>query len=290
MTLEAKYEFEAIGTKWVIDTKTQLADSEKSAIARYIESFDRAYSRFRDDSLVHALAESPGASFTFPPNVTDILDIYDTLNELSEGKINPLAGGSLEALGYDAQYSLRASRPLPAPNCRTTLVRNDTSLSINAPAVLDIGAIGKGYLVDALAAIVAKTHKSFVVDGSGDIAVCGDNMQRIGLEHPSDPSKAIGVVTVQNASLCGSGIGKRTWGKGLHHIIDATTGLPTTSTIIATWAIAPNTVLADALTTGLFFIGPAQLREKFGNFDYVIMHNDGRVVHNLPAETGVLFI
>lgn len=71
-------------------------------------------------------------------------------------------------------------KPLPAPNYHTTLVRNETSLSVNAPAVLDIGAIGKGYLVDALATnLVAKTHNSFVVDGSSDIAVCGDNIQHV---------------------------------------------------------------------------------------------------------------
>ena len=41
-----------------------------------------------------------------------------------------------------------------------------------------------------------------------------------------------------------SATNRRAWGNGLHHVIDATTGLPTRN-VIATWAIAETALEAD---------------------------------------------
>ena len=48
--------------------------------------------------------------------------------------------------------------------------------------------------------------------------------QRIGLEHPFDPRRAIGVWEVTDAALCASATNRRAWGDGLHHVLDARTG------------------------------------------------------------------
>ncbi|MGZ3089125.1 FAD:protein FMN transferase, partial [Pseudomonas aeruginosa] len=57
-----------------------------------------------------------------------------------------------------------------------------------------------------------------VVDGSGDLAVRGTPV-RVGLEHPYDPARAIGVVEVRGAALCASAVTRRAWGDGLHHVL-----------------------------------------------------------------------
>lgn len=285
---QASYMFEAIGTKWTIDTRAPLSRNETAQIAQYIDAFDAAYSRFRSDSLVSKLFATTDA-VEFPASITEILGLYTALNKHSGGKINPLVGESLARLGYDASYSLRPSTPLPAPSYTSTLLLRDHAVQLTTPAVLDIGAIGKGYLVDAIATIIGKYHDSFTVDGSGDIVVGSKNWETIGLEHPRDPARVIGIVRLQDASLCASGIGKRAWGNGLHHILNATTGLPADTDILATWAIAPTATLADALATGLFFIEATALQTEFGPFYYMVMHTNGAIEHNIPAEVGEIF-
>ena len=80
----------------------------------------------------------------------------------------------------------------------------------------------------------------------------GDASERIALEHPADPPKAIGVVELREGALCASASNRRSWGDGLHHVIDAVTGIPTAD-VIATWALAPDALHADGLATALFF-------------------------------------
>lgn len=289
--LSAKYTFEAIGTAWSIDTDRSLSNATRTTIEQTIGKFDQVYSRFRSDSLVMNMRDSSPGEFVFPPSLETLYLTYATLNQLSDGRINPLVGVSLEQLGYGAGYRLTPDVAQLAPVFTDVVtLHGDTTLETHEPVLLDIGAIGKGFLIDEIAKIVAADHDEMVVDGSGDIAVHTVQPEVIGLEHPLDTTRVIGTVQLTRGSLCASATHRRAWGDGLHHIIDATTGKPLETDIIATWAIADTTMIADALTTGLFFVAPEQLLALTDDFQYVIMRVDGTVTHNLQPETGELFV
>lgn len=285
--LSANHSFKAIGTQWSIDTATLLSNACTENISRVVREFDSVYSRFRDDSLVSIAGRKAGV-YKFPDSSIPILDTYDQLYALTDRAINPLVGRSLERLGYDSNYSLSSAGPMSAPELHETLTRDGVSLEFNAKVLLDIGAIGKGYLVDAIGAIVARDHDEYVIDGSGDIAVMTNSLQYIGLEDPRDANRIIGRVSMTSGSLCASATNRRSWGDGLHHILDTRSGSPVT-TIIATWVIAPTTMIADALTTALFFTDPCRLMHEFGEFQYAILYADGSLQHEL-TENGELYI
>jgi thiamine biosynthesis lipoprotein len=152
---------------------------------------------------------------------------------------------------------------------------------------VDVGAAGKGYLVDLVAALLRESGiDEYVVDASGDMVHRGEGSLRVGLEHPLDSSKAIGVYELRNRALCASATNRRTWGNGLHHVIDATTGLPTQQ-VIATWVIADSALVADGLATALFFAGEQQLA-RF-DFQFVRMFSTGRVEQSAQFD-GELFL
>ena len=89
-----------------------------------------------------------------------------------------------------------------------------------------------------------------------------------------------------DASLCASASNRRAWGVGLHHVLDALTGMPT-SDVIATWAIAPTALLADGAATALFFDTDPRFFADRG-VSTVRMFSNGRVEHS-PTFSGELF-
>jgi thiamine biosynthesis lipoprotein len=265
--------FTGIGTSWQIDTSEELPAPVVERIRSRVAEFDRTYSRFRSDSLVSRLATTAGA-VQFPPDASRLFELYDILDRVTGGAVTPLVGRSLEHLGYDSEYSLTARPGRIVPASWTGVVeRSGTTVTTTSPVVIDVGAAGKGYLIDLVAEIlVDEGLDSFIIDASGDLVHRGDPI-RVGLEHPFDPSKAIGIATIENESLCASGSNRRVWGEGMHHILDGRTGEPT-SDIIATWAVAESGLLADGLATALFFVAPSQLAEHF-DFTWVRMHSTG---------------
>lgn len=289
--LPAKYAFEAIGTLWSIETKQPLTEQEKAHIHATIEAFDTAYSRFRKDSLVRRVCDLGPGRYEFPASIAELYDTYVLLERVSGGAVNPLVGISLERLGYDASYSLvpQAESPFVPPSFAASVLRRGHTLQFKQPLLFDIGAIGKGYLVDALASIVAEQHDTYVVDGSGDIAVHSEQPDVVGLEDPRDPKRVLGEVRLQNKSICASAINRRVWGNGFHHIIDAATGMPAKSDVVASWAVADTTMMADALATALFFVPGSTLYQTFGDFSYVILKKDGSVEHTIGA-IGELYV
>src|SRR3546814_250944 len=58
--LPAAWRFDALGTPWRIDTEEPLPDGVRTTVVERIERFDRAWSRYRDDSLVSRIAREPG--------------------------------------------------------------------------------------------------------------------------------------------------------------------------------------------------------------------------------------
>lgn len=281
----ATWQFDAIGTRWAIETPTELADALRSAVTAEIERFDREWSRFRADSDVMRLGREGGQLLS--PDAAPMLDAYRALSDSTDGAVNPLVGVSMNALGYDAGYSLVAGSPVAAPVAWGERIPwTDAGATASAPALIDVGALGKGRLVDLVFGILADVRGDVVVDAGGDMRFRGDAV-RIGLEHPYDPTKAIGVVTVQDGALCASATNRRAWGDGLHHVLDARTGVPV-RTWAATWALAPEAMRADAVATALFFDGGPELAAAWG-VEWVRMSTDGRVQRS-PGSTAELFL
>lgn len=266
------WRFEAIGTRWEIETAVELSPKERATVRDIIDRFDREWSRFRDDSEVSRLSREGGTLSAADAGA--MLDAYRELSLATGGAVNPLVGDSLSALGYDAGYSLVASEPLAAPASWTDRLRwTADSLTLDGPATIDVGALGKGRLVDLVLGALDGVSGRGVVDAGGDLAVRGDET-RIALEHPYDPTRAIGVATIRDQALCASAINRRAWGDGLHHVLDARTGMPVRSWA-ATWAIAPDAMTSDAVATALFFDGGSELAARWG-VEWVRMSTDGR--------------
>lgn len=281
------FSFQGIGTDWVLSTPLPLPVSLRARLLGRVEKFDADWSRFRSDSLVACLAREPGR-YGFPDEAGPLGRIYSRLYQLTGGAMTPLVGRSLERLGYDAAYSLRpAGPPLPAPAWESVLTWSGTVLAVNAPVVLDIGAAGKGLLVDILAAeLDAAGIGAFVIDASGDLLVRGTEPVSVALEHPYNPAQAIGVIDVAGRALCASAANRRAWGDGLHHVLDGTTGQPA-RTAVATWTVAETAMVADALATALFFVPGATLQETF-DFSWLTVFPDGSAAYSAEFE-GTLF-
>jgi thiamine biosynthesis lipoprotein len=269
------WQFEAIGTHWQIDVTLDSAKIPplQASIAERIEDFDRTYSRFRADSLVTNISITSG-TYRFPDDAKKLMDFYKMMYELSHGVVTPLIGRALEEAGYDASYSLRPQEIHTPFSWDESIAYNYPLLDVKRPVMLDFGAAGKGYLVDIISELIAAAGASaYCVDGGGDMfyRTTTERTLPVGLENPRDASEAIGVVQLINKAICGSAGNRRAWGK-YHHILDPRT-LESPDHVQATWVVADTALIADGLTTCLFFMEPDQLTQYF-SFEYLIVYKD----------------
>lgn len=281
--------FDAIGTRWQLDTGRPLSADAEAAVHARIDRFDRDWSRFRPDSWVSAVARDGAGTYPLPADAGPLLDAYDVAAACTDGAVSPLVGRALEDLGYDAWYSLRPRRDpggalltRPAPDWRAA-TRVGGTLRLPEPALIDVGAAGKGYLVDLVAGVLTEHgHREWVVDAGGDLRACVPGPLTVALEDPRDSTRAVGVVRLADGALCGSATNRRAWGEGLHHVVDARTGASTTG-VLATWAFGPSALLADLAATALFFAEPDLVAARFG-VRYVVLRADGSIRWSLDLD------
>lgn len=231
--------------------------------------------------------------------------IYQRLYDLSGGVITPLVGDSLVSLGYGPPLGCATAAPAgdqssdtlrggdtlhrAAPPWPEALVWEADTLTSREPITLDVGAAGKGHLIDLVSEVlVEQGANDHVVDASGDLRHRGsgneDRPTRVALENPRRPGYALGVVEVSGAALASSAGNRRRWrttdqaGQHTHHhLLDGRTGRSGTD-ILATWVIADTALLADGLATALWFLPAARLRSDGDlDFEYARIHADGRI-------------
>jgi len=276
------FQFEAIGTKWVIDIHKELSSEEESflllKIMKRIDEFDMTYSRFKNESVIMKLSRE-GGEVLLPDDAEKMLSLYKKVYDISLGLVTPLVGQTLVDMGYDQNYSLQRKSEISKPLLwNEVIVWNNPTLKLKTPAVLDFGAGGKGYLVDIVGELLEDNRiENYCVDAGGDIRQRSKTGQGIavGLENPHDTTEVLGVADIINKSICASANNRRAWG-GMHHIINPET-LEPTKEVIAVWVIADSTILSDILATALFFVS-AEKFLKYFNFEYLVMHKDNKIV------------
>jgi len=123
------------------------------------------------------------------------------------------------------------------------------------PLSLDLGAVAKGLAIDT-AARELHAFTDFGIDAGGDLYLGGCNPHgapwSVGIRHPRLHQEQIAVLSVTNQAVCTSGDYERGG-----HILDPRTGAPADAVASAT-VVAPTAMLADALATAAFVLGPAE--------------------------------
>ena len=266
-------EFEAIGTHWFIQAESGISNTQEHQVYGALDEIDRTWSRFRDDSLVGIMSNRAG-EYHLSDADKRLIGWYRQLYDATSGLVTPLIGQTLADAGYDASYRLTPKAHIPkTPQWEKIIELTDGGILIKQPALIDVGAAGKGFAIDAVAALFENT--SYMIDAGGDIRTRG-KMHSIGLEHPLRSGELIGTVQVEGKSICGSASNRRQWGEW-HHIINPQTSRPVRD-VVATWAIANTAMKADGIASALFFSAPEQLRQ-LGDFTYVVMYEDEKVYH-----------
>lgn len=289
--LAASWQFEAIGTQWWIGIYEAVPDETlrriRASVEERIQHFDATYSRFRTDSLVAKVAQQPGI-YQFPEDAPALFALYRRLYDATAGAVTPLIGQVLADAGYDASYSMRPGMLTTPPEWDEVMQLENTALTVTQPVLLDFGAAGKGYLADIVANSIEQYGvERFCVDASGDMVCRGmsDLPLKVGMEHPDDTTQVVGAVQLGAGALCGSAGNRRAWGE-YHHVISPAT-LQSPRTVKAVWVTAETALVADGLTTALFFVPPEKLRSLF-TFEYAMIYADGGL-HRSPAFPAVIF-
>jgi thiamine biosynthesis lipoprotein len=276
----AQFVFEAIGTHWVIDVyennSADFSDSEKSALFAHIQNcildFEKTFSRFREDSIVAHIAQSAG-EYVFPEYAKEIFAVYKNLYDMTGGFFTPLIGGALVDAGYDREYSLVQKEIARVPTWGEVMEYVHPVLKTKVPVRLDFGAAGKGYLIDLVARVLEQyALQGYTIDAGGDIYHKSAQMLPVGLESPINASQVLGVYNLTSGkSIAGSAGSRRAWGD-FTHIINPKTGVSPRE-IVAVWVVADSALIADALTTCLFFVEPQTLADV-QSFEYLIVYKD----------------
>ena len=184
---------------------------------------------------------------------------------LSGGAFDPAIGRRMEARGFDRNYRTGArlnhsGAAGPASWRDIELDAERRTIRLDRALILDLGAVAKGLAADAAARELAEL-RDFAIDAGGDLYLGGRNREggpwRVGIRHPQRPGEVIARVSVSNRAVCTTGgYERRMVGEaGENHILDPRMGRSPRGVASAT-VIAPHAMLADALATAAFVLGP----------------------------------
>jgi thiamine biosynthesis lipoprotein len=245
--------------------------AREAAMERAFDWFRRieeTCSRFDANSELRQLSAQIGMPVPASGLLYEAVQFALAVAEETGGAFDPTVGLRMEASGFNRDYrtGLSANTALVA-NASATYrdVRLDPAartITLLRPLLLDLGAVAKGLAID-LAARELQPFENFAIYAGGDLYLGGHNPAgepwSVGVRHPRDPQGLIETLLVSDAAVCTSGDYERRTpdGGSGHHLLDPRTGAPAPACASVT-VVAPAAMVADALATAAFVLGPAE--------------------------------
>jgi thiamine biosynthesis lipoprotein len=236
-----------------------------------IDEVDVACSRFRTDSdLVRANARAGHATAVSPLLAAAVAVAVAAAAE-TDGLVDPTLGNALVAVGYDRDIALLplaaadpASIPVPARPGAWREVEVDPAGTITVPrgSALDLGATGKAWAADLVAAtVVDALGVDVIVSLGGDVAARGATQWPVAVSEVVD-STDVEVALLGDGGLATSTTLARRWvrgGRPRHHLIDPRTGEPTAGPWRTVSAFGRSAVAANTASTAAIVLGEQAL-------------------------------
>jgi thiamine biosynthesis lipoprotein len=232
----------------------------------WFRSVEACCSRFDETSELRRLGESIGTPVAASEMLYAAVNFAIALAHDTNGAFDPTVGRRMEARGFNRNHRTGAaiesapSSEIGAGYRDVELDPSAKTITIRRPLTLDLGAVAKGLAID-LAARELAPFENFSIDAGGDLYLGGHNPAdapwSVGIRHPRDATQLVETVQVSNEAVCTSGDYERRSDRDdrEHHIMDPRTGASATELASVT-VIAPSAMVADALATAAFVLGP----------------------------------
>ncbi len=282
-------------TAWTAD---EAATSDAfDAVFAELDRLDALLSVWKPESDVSRINAAAGkAPVRVRRETIEILQAAQRVSAWTGGKFDITFGALSDVWKFDHDQDNRvpASAEIIA---RLPLVDHDrvvvdatagTAFVAGPGMRIHLGAIGKGYAVDrAVATLRAYGLRDFMVQFGGDLYVNGrpgDGPWRLGIQDPrGQPDDSFAGLELSDATLSTSGDYERFFiqdGARYHHLLDPDTGRPARGCRSVT-IVAGSAMLADALSTGVFIMGPRDgmaLVERLPDVEAVIVSAENEVL------------
>ncbi|HST24897.1 MAG TPA: FAD:protein FMN transferase [Gaiellaceae bacterium] len=272
-TAPANRTFEALGTTaQVMAADPDALEPAVRAVEDELAAIDLACSRFRDDSELSALNHAGGRPFKASPLLVEAVEVALRAAELTDGDVDPTVGRTMNALGWDCDFTILVSRQerdrfqvVPAGGWRSIRVDSGSgTIEVPAGIEVDLGATAKALAADRSARAAARaTGSGVLVNLGGDLAVAGETPADgwsilVTDDHRSGTDAEGQTVAIREGGLATSSTTVRRWragGSEHHHIVDPRTGLPAeeiwrTVSVAAATCVDANTASTAAIVRG----------------------------------------
>lgn len=222
-----------------------LIESSDESIARKITEtaaqealrIERKFSRYRDDSVVHAINTANGHAVTVDTETAQLLDYAATLWQLTDGAFDITSGVLRHAWKFSEPRTTPTAEHIAELMQRVGWRRatwRTPKLTLPAGMELDFGGIGKEYAVDRAVALIEQIAKiPVLVNFGGDLRTAGavptGGAWQVGIESVAAHGQASNLIKLTTGALATSGDTRRFTeidGRRFGHIIDARTGWP----------------------------------------------------------------
>lgn len=263
------------------DVDSQLLDDAFALV----EELEGLFSITIEGSDVWRINNADGEAVAVDERTIEVIRAGLEFAELSDGMLDITIGRVSRLWGFGTLENVEASLESRVPRVdeleraletvnygQMTIIGNAVQLS-NTDAWIDLGAVAKGYIADAVAEfLIDRGVKGALIDLGGDVVTVGYRQDgspwRIALQMPyGDADDWIGVVEVAGSAVVASGIYQRQFeedGIMYHHILDPTTGMPVVSDVVSATIIAENAIVGEGLSTIAVLVGSERASELFG--------------------------
>jgi FAD:protein FMN transferase len=282
--------FRSMGTAVTVIAPAPRSSSQGIAIDRAAkvaeETFtrqDQRFSRFRHGTEISRVNARAGRWTQVSPPFLEVLLLSIEAAQLTGGLFDPTVLPALLAAGYDQDFDdviagarLALNPPQPCSRWPEIEIRRP-EIRLPPRTALDFGGIAKGWTVDLAARGIKGLLPWAVVDAGGDLRVVGPPPRGglpIGVEDPDDPNGEVLRLNLKRGALATSSVLFRSWGPGLHHLIDPRTARPADTGIVQATVWAATCVAAEVGSKWALLAGEMVLEKVAA----VLVRRDGAVL------------
>jgi thiamine biosynthesis lipoprotein len=289
-----RHSFRAMGTEVTLTAEHRAGSRSFERASRAVETVfareEMRFSRFRGESELTRVNERAGRLTKVSSGFAALLHHSLEAAARTGGLFDPSVLPAMIAAGYDRDFDeviagARGALHPPRPCGRWREVDlDDDLLHLPEGVGLDFGGVAKGWTVDLAAnAALAQGVAWAIVNAGGDLRLAGRTPRdgiAVTVEDPDDRDQEALRVTLASGALATSSVTARSWGPGLHHLIDPRIGLPASTSVLQATVWAETCAEAEIRSKWALLEGPSVL----DHMSAVLVMEDGHVIMNLEPQ------